>query len=209
MLNVRNLSFAFGSRVLFQNISFQANPHLAVRLAGPNGSGKSTLMSLIAGLNSGAKGDIQFTESLSQGLDVRHNTAWLPADANALNGNLSAFDNLKFWMELRGKTCTKETIESALAEWGLHGNYTLHHLSVSHFSTGMKRRLALARLCLFDAKLWLLDEPLFGLDDKACQQFRRKLKLHLESGGAAVVVTHDERLLEGIPATTVQLGSAS
>jgi heme exporter protein A len=70
----------------------------------------------------------------------------------------------------------------------------------------MKRRLALARLELEQSRLWLLDEPLFGLDDAACQKFKSCLDRHIKSGGTAIVITHDERLLLQIPHMTVTLG---
>lgn len=175
-----------------------------MRLAGPNGSGKSTLLSLIAGLIDGASGDIIFEGDQ----DPRQWSAWLPADANALNPNLTAAANLQFWQDLRGKTTEVTALESTLNYWGLKGRYIQHHLPVGLFSTGMKRRLALSRLDLSDTKLWLLDEPLFGLDDAACKKFRERLIMHLNNNGAAVVITHDERIVEGIATKTVALGDA-
>lgn len=202
MLTVRQLCFAFGSRLLFRDVSFAVSPGQLVRIAGPNGSGKSTLLSLVAGLMDGASGEIDYEGSD----DPRAWTAWIPADANALNPHLSAATNLEFWQELRGAVVGEQELATALEYWGLRGTYIQRQLPVGVFSTGMKRRLALARLTLSQAKLWLLDEPLFGLDDHACSKFRNCLKSHLAAGGAALVITHDERLVEGIPLLTISLG---
>lgn len=202
MLKIDRLGFSFGTRSLFRDISFEMNAGEIVRIAGPNGSGKSTLLSLIAGLLDGAAGKITFAGDE----DPRAWTAWLPADANALNPNLSAVANLQFWQDLRGLATPSSVLESTLSHWGLKGGFIQNHLPVGLFSTGMKRRLALARLDLSEARLWMLDEPLFGLDDAACKKFRERLALHLHGKGAAIVITHDERLLEGIDVSTVDLG---
>lgn len=205
MLKVSQLGFSFGARPLFRNVSFSVSPGELVRIAGPNGSGKSTLLSLVAGLIDGATGTIEFTGDT----DPRSWTAWIPADANALNPHLSAAANLQFWQDLRGQSSEPHDLAEALQFWGLKGEYIQTELAVGVFSTGMKRRLALARLTLAKANLWLLDEPLFGLDDHACKKFRELLAAHLKSGGAAIVITHDERLVEGMPVHTVQLGGLS
>ena len=205
MLKVDGLKFSFRERPLFDRVSFHVRPGGLLRLAGPNGAGKSTFMAILAGLLDGYHGTITFEGDTE---DFRDWTAWLPADANALHPSLDAVSNLKFWCELRGLGISDELISQKLDTWGLKGKYLQEQLSVSRFSTGMRRRLAIARLELSQAKLWLIDEPLFGLDDSACTQFRESLKQHLAANGAAVVITHDERLLTGIAHETIALGVA-
>jgi heme exporter protein A len=204
MLTVEKLTFGFKNRKLFQDISFDVQPGQLTRLAGSNGSGKSTLLALITGLVSGDSGSIKFAGTD----DFRSWTSWIAPDANGLVSTLSATANMRFWLDLRGLKVRPETLSSTLNAWGLTGEWIQSSLPVAKFSTGMKRRLALARLQLEGSKLWILDEPLFGLDDGACKQFRDALDSHLSAGGAAVVVTHDDRLLERIRHQTVFLGGA-
>ena len=201
MLRVKNLTFAFKNRPLFQNISFDIKAGQLTRLAGSNGSGKSTLLNLITGLISGAEDAVSYNGDT----DFREWTSWIAPDANGLIPTMSATANLSFWLELRGLSSDITKIRETLTTWGLTGDWVQSSLPVARFSTGMKRRLALARLLLEDTKLWLLDEPLFGLDDAACQQFRDALKKHLSQGGAGIVVTHDDRLLEGLNPQTIYL----
>lgn len=203
MLRVKNLTFAFKNRPLFQNISFDVKAGELTRLAGSNGSGKSTMLGLITGLISGAEDAVSYTGDS----DFREWTSWIAPDANGLIPTMPATANLSFWLELRGVSPDMPRLRSALTDWGLSGDWVQSSLPVARFSTGMKRRLALARLLLEDSKLWLLDEPLFGLDDAACRQFRDALKRHLSEGGSAVVVTHDDRLLEGLNPQTILLGA--
>ena len=203
MLRVDNLTFAFKNRRLFQNISFEIGDGGLTRLAGSNGSGKSTLLALITGLISGAENAVHFK---GDG-DFREWTSWIAPDANGHVPTLSATENIIFWLELRGISPDIAKIRESLSVWGLSGDWVQSSLPVARYSTGMKRRLALARLLMEETRLWLLDEPLFGLDDAACQQFRNALKNHLSNGGAAIVVTHDDRLLEGLNPQTIYLGA--
>jgi heme exporter protein A len=71
----------------------------------------------------------------------------------------------------------------------------------------MKRRLALARVALSQTKLWILDEPFYGLDQRALGIFQLMLRDHLASGGAALVVSHDLAPLEKYDHQTIQLES--
>ena len=204
MLKVDGLTFSFRQRPLFESVSFHVQSGDLFRIAGPNGAGKSTLMAILAGLLDGHRGEITFADNDG---DFRAWTAWLPADANAIHPSLDATSNLRFWCDLRGLDVSDITLHDKLDAWGLRGLYLQKQLAVSRFSTGMRRRLALARLELAQAKLWLIDEPLFGLDDSACSQFRESLKQHIAGGGAAIVITHDERLVADLAPKTISLGA--
>lgn len=201
MLNVKNLSFSFGTKPLFSNVNFHLPSSSIIRLSGENGTGKSTLMTLLAGLRGGYQGEINY--SLDD--DSRKLLAWLPADANALDPNLTAMENLKFWQNLRDKAIDEHLIQEHLRQWGLQGEFLTTKLPVGLFSTGMKRRLSIVRLILANASIWLLDEPLFGLDDSACKKFKNLLKSHIDAGRSAIVITHDDRLIDGLNVETLEL----
>jgi heme exporter protein A len=206
MLRVDNLSFSFKHRPLFQNLSFEVAPGTLTRIAGSNGAGKSTLLAIITGLISGASGDVSFDGNARAHVDFRFWTSWIAPDGNGFTASLSAIKNLEFWLQLRGLQRPHEHLKDSLNQWGLTGDWVQSELPVGKFSTGMKRRLAIVRLQLEGSKLWLLDEPLFGLDDAACRQFRGLLHQHIKSGGSAIVITHDDRLLDQIPHKTITLG---
>ena len=202
MLEVKDLTFGFGKKPLFQNVSFKVASGELARIEGPNGAGKSTLVSLIGGLLTGAEGNIKFEGPA----DFRTWTSWIAADANGLFPSLSAEANLRFWLSVRGLNVDTSAIRDHLTNWGIMGEWTQSNLPTAKFSTGMRRRLALSRLQLEATNLWLLDEPLFGLDDRAYMKFKTLLKNHLSNGGAAVLVTHDARLVDDIAHQTVRLG---
>lgn len=204
MIEIKNVTFGFGKKPLFTNVNASVAAGELIRIDGANGAGKSTLIGILCGLIEGYKGEIIFNGPN----DFRRWTSWIAADANGLFPSLSAISNLDFWLKLRGRVISPEAIRDSLKNWGIHGDWTQSSLPTSKFSTGMKRRVALAKLEQDGSRLWILDEPLFGLDQAACSKFKITLENHLKSGGAAIVVTHDSRLLEGINHKTVFLGEA-
>ena len=92
-----------------------------------------------------------------------------------------------------------------LKQWGIRNEFQATSLSVSKFSTGMRRRLALARMSLIAAPFWVLDEPFYGLDDEGIKVFVGGVKNHLERGGSVVLVSHDIAPLAEIISKTIDL----
>lgn len=208
MLKISGLTFGFRSRRLFENISLTLRPGELVHISGANGAGKSTFMSIIAGILSSQTGTIEFfpgTDAAAPVDDRRRFLEYLPAEANGMYTKMSAVDNLKFWSSLRGINLSEQSIFGALNIWGLNHPVIRDQLPIEKFSTGMKRRLALARLQLSSAPCWLLDEPVYGLDAKGLESFHNILKTHIEAQGMALVISHDLKPLEGLPIKTLDL----
>ena len=192
MLTVNALSFAYGHRSLFENLSFELTRGEAIHLTGSNGTGKSTLLSILAGLRKAQTGDIVLKGADGKALrDRRRQIGYLASESNGLYLKMSALDNLKFWGSLKGERPEEQKILDCLSMWGLTGPGLAKNFPVSHFSTGMRRRLALARLCLSGTRCWLLDEPVYGLDSRGITLFRSALSEHLAAGGGAILVSHD------------------
>lgn len=197
MLEIKQLSFRYQYKVILQKLSFTVNPGEILHITGPNGSGKTTLMSILAGLRKEAGGSIDYRLNDGQiASDRRHFVEYLPAEANALFGKMDAMSNLRFWRKLRGLDARDSALRPALARWDLDHPLIRENFPVESFSTGMKRRLALARLELSDTPCWLLDEPLYGLDSKGIETFQGMLESHLEQNGITVIVSHDIAPLE-------------
>jgi heme exporter protein A len=208
MLALQKLGFGFRHRPLFQDLSFTVAPGELVHLAGPNGAGKSTLMAVVAGLLEPTAGQVEYRpgkDSANPADDRRVFMEYLPAEANGLYVKMDATQNLEFWGRLRGKELAKVDIHAALRVWNLDHPLLRDDFPVEKFSTGMKRRLALARLALSPAPCWLLDEPLYGLDVEAMAIFTGMLDAHLKKGGLALVVSHDLKPLEKLITRTVTL----
>jgi heme exporter protein A len=191
MLVISNLSFKFRHRRLFNDLSLTAGPGDLWHISGPNGVGKSTFLSVVAGLLNPSSGEITLNLASKRILDRRAHLEYLPAEANGLYLKMDSVQNLRFWSQLRGLKLDDSAIFAALEPWGLNHPLLRDGFPIEKYSTGMKRRLALARLDLSPVPGWLLDEPLYGLDQQAITVFRERLRQHLSRGGFALLISHD------------------
>lgn len=183
MLRVEDLACWRGERAVFAGLSFSLEAGEAVALLGPNGAGKSSLLRVLAGLLPAAEGRI-----LWAGKDVRQDA---PSHAvrlrylghlDALKPALSVRENLAFHAALSGGD-----VDAALGSMALA---PLAELPARVLSAGQRRRLAIARLALAPAALWLLDEPTVGLDTASIARFGRLLAAHCGQGGMVLAATH-------------------
>lgn len=175
VLRAETLALVRGGRKIFRNVNFTLAPGQALWLRGPNGCGKTSLLRLLAGA-------LCPTEGLLHGRP-EGTPAFLPADDALWQGGESVSAALSFWARLYGAA-----LMPALQDVGLAA---LVSRRVALLSAGQKRRLSLARVLLQPSPLWLLDEPLNGLDRDGVDMFARVLAQHLAAGGMAVVASHD------------------
>jgi heme exporter protein A len=207
VLKIHNLEFRYQFRRILQGVSFASAAGEIVHIVGPNGAGKTTLMTILAGLRREHAGSIEYHKAPGQIVeDRREYIEYLPAEANALYGKMDAITNLRFWQNLRGLKSRDEDLVQELALWDLDHPLIRQNFPVERFSTGMKRRLALARVKLSGTPCWLLDEPLYGLDTKGIQTFQGMLETHLQAGGQAWIVSHDTAPLSIFKLRTLDLG---
>jgi heme exporter protein A len=172
-----------GERLVFRDFSFTVPTGGALLLVGPNGSGKSTLLRLLAGLVRPAAGRVLWdgADALSDIAGHGRRVAYL-GHQDAVKPGLTLTENLRFAATVSGRS-----IAAALSAVGLEA---LAGLPARMLSAGQKRRLALARLALSAAPLWLLDEPTLGLDTGAIERFGASLAAHRAAGGIVVAATH-------------------
>ena len=173
-IHVAEVSCRRGERLLFSGLSWHAGPGAAVRIVGRNGAGKTTLLRLLAGLAWPEAGEVR------RGGDV----AWV-GHGDGLKDDLSPRENLEFHCALHGAPRT--AAGPALARLGLDA---VADLPCRVLSAGQRRRAALARLCIGDAPIWLLDEPLTALDADAQRVVEALIDEHGRRGGIVVFTSH-------------------
>jgi heme exporter protein A len=189
---VEQLACIRGERQLFRDLTFRLAPGEALLLHGPNGSGKSSLLRLLAGFLPPAYGRILWDGAPALE-DVEAHRARLQylGHQDAVKSQLGTGDNLLFWARLYGLDAgaAADTVDAALAAAGLQRQ---RHLPGRYLSAGQKRRLALARLLLKPATLWLLDEPTNALDASAVAWLGDLLVAHRAKGGMIILASHVE-----------------
>ena len=173
-----DLALVRGGRLLFEGLDLHLDGGEALHILGPNGSGKSSLIRLVAGLLKPNAGKIERAE------------AALADEGLALDRELPLGRALEFW---KGRRLSEAMTAFALDD--------LAHIPVRLLSTGQAKRARLARVMASDAVLWLLDEPLNGLDRGGIEELDAAIAAHRASGGAVLAASHlplsgDWRLLE-------------
>jgi heme exporter protein A len=155
----------------------------ALVLAGPNGSGKSTLLRLLAGLVRPAAGRLLWDgeDALADIAGHGRRVAYL-GHQDAVKPGLTVTENLRF-----AAAVSERSVLAALQAVALQD---LADLPARMLSAGQKRRLALSRLVLSAAPVWLLDEPTLGLDTASIERFGSLLAGHRAGGGMVVAATH-------------------
>lgn len=177
LISAKDLSVQRGERTLLKKLSFDLDAGQALHIAGANGSGKTTLLETLCGLRSAEQGSVV-------GLESPEAFHWL-GHRNALNPALTIIENLRFWCGLQ--SAPDDRIESALDRLQIRAH---RHRLCRELSVGQKRRAALARLLIVRRPLWLLDEPLSGLDAGGVEIFSDLLRVHLAQDGAALITSH-------------------
>ena len=190
LLVAEHIRCTVGDRVLFDGLSLCARAGDLVEIRGPNGSGKSTLLRCLVGLHEPDAGDIRRTVD---SLYVGHRSG--------ICGPMTPIENLRWLAGITGSNADAESVEAALGGVGLGD---VRNDMCDSLSAGQQRRVALARLLVSPAPLWVLDEPLTALDDDGRHLVGELLARHRAAGGVAVCATH--QALSASP-DTVALGS--
>lgn len=175
-----------GGRAIFADLDFTLEPGDALILRGANGTGKSSLLRIVATLLQPAAGRLLFDNAdVGEDPDAFRRKLCFVGHQDALKGAFSAAENLAFWGELHGGG--KVRVADALAA------FAVGHLAetpIQYLSAGQKRRIALARLSLSRAPLWLLDEPTVSLDGDGVGCLQRVIAGHRADGGMVLAATH-------------------
>ena len=167
-LSATDLACRRGERLLFRGLSLALGPGEALHVTGANGVGKSSLIRVLAGLLRPFAGAVERMGAIGL-LDERH--ALDPVELGSA---------LAFWRQI-------DVVDEVLERVELN---SLREVPVRYLSTGQKKRAALARLLGQRAPIWLLDEPLNGLDSGGVALVEELIAEHLASGGLAVIASH-------------------
>lgn len=217
VLSVADLRKQYGRTVAVDGISFDVRPGEIVGLLGPNGAGKTTTINMILGVLQPDAGTIRI-----EGWDLKTERRQALERANfaavyaPLPGNLTVWQNLRFFGLLYGVSGLNARIESLLDRFDLG---TFRHVKSGLLSSGEQTRLSIAKAMLNHPHLLLLDEPTASLDPASARDIRRHIRTSVAKGEFGVLwtshnmyeveevcdrvlfVSHGRVLLEGAPST--------
>ena len=171
-LAAENLACRRGERLLFRRLSSRLEAGAACHVTGANGAGKTTLIRALAGLTRPYAGEVRREGALA-----------LLAERTGLDPDLPLAKALAFWFAL-DNTGEPQAIMARLRIAGLAD------VPVRYLSTGQQKRAALARVLGQAAPVWLLDEPLSGLDTASQDLVSALVREHCAGGGIALIASH-------------------
>ena len=204
MLEVSNLACSRGDHRLFSGLSFALYPGQIMQVQGENGSGKTSLLRTLCGFLMPDEGDILWNGSSVSELQEEYYADMLYlGHLNAIKDELSGLENLRISAGLSGIELSEREAVAALRRMGLKGRELLPTKALSQ---GQRRRVALARLLVSDAKLWVLDEPLAALDVAAVAQIEELIAEHLARAGMVIFTTHQPLRVEEMRTLTLSRG---
>lgn len=193
-LEVAGLSKLYGRTVALRAVTLRLGAGQALALLGANGSGKTTLLKIVAGAASPTVGAVTLF-----GRDARREPRFARSQIGLLSSethlydDLTARENLRFTLTMAGRPASDEQTLRALEMVRLAPHADDR---VRSFSSGMKRRLAVARVQMLQPRVLLLDEPYNSLDAEGMDMIDEWIRQVTLGGGAVVVATHDaERVL--------------
>ncbi|MFL0809284.1 MAG: cytochrome c biogenesis heme-transporting ATPase CcmA [Agarilytica sp.] len=196
---MKNLSCERDDRVLFAGLSLDASPGALLHVVGPNGAGKTTLLKILCGLSTHYHGQISWGdfaipsyEYLSSLLFLGHQTG--------VNSSLTPLENLRWFFGLHGRkgatNCSGAAADTdistaefiaALNKVNLAG---YEDFPCYQMSAGQQRRVALARLFISQAPIWILDEPFTAIDKQGVRELEQRIQNHRDNGGIVILTTH-------------------
>ncbi|HWI65022.1 MAG TPA: ABC transporter ATP-binding protein [Symbiobacteriaceae bacterium] len=194
MIELNGISKRFGQHPVLQNFSMQVGRGEIVGLLGPNGSGKTTSIRLMNGVIQPDAGSITVAgyDPTHDGEAIRRISGILTETAGFYVG-MTGLENLRFYAELYGVTDRKRPLE-LLEEFGLT---EAKDKKLGTYSTGMKKRLGLAKALLHRPEILFLDEPTNGLDPEGIRMVLDYIaKLNRREGTTIFLCSHLLQQLE-------------
>ena len=170
MIEVKNLTKAYGDRLAIEKLSFSVKRGEIVGFLGPNGAGKSTTLKMIAGCLSPDTGSIQLSGADVQNDEVafKKKIGYLP-ESNPLYEDLYVVEYLNFLARVHAIPSPIKRIEEVIAQTGLQ---SMQGKKIGVLSKGFKQRVGIAAAILHAPELILLDEPTAGLDPNQLVEIR-------------------------------------
>lgn len=187
-LIAENLACRRGERLLFRRLSLRLEDGAACHVTGANGAGKTTLLRALAGLTTPYSGEVQRKGALD-----------LVDDRTGLDPDLPLGKALAFWAKI---DLNSPIMFEAYCERLVLKN--LLEVPVRYLSTGQKKRAALARMMIWGADIWLLDEPLSGLDTASQALVSELVREHCGYGGIALIASHQPLDVPGMTSFAIE-----
>lgn len=172
------------------NLNLSVNSGELFGFIGPNGAGKTTTIKMMVGLLEPTSGSVKIDgyDVKTNPLDVKKRIAYVPDDPNVYE-KLTGLEYLNFIADVYNvpSTVRKERMERLLNVFEMTSSVGSLIESYSH---GMRQKIILIGALLHDPSVWILDEPMVGLDPRAAFELKTMMREHCEQGHTVFFSTH-------------------
>jgi ABC-2 type transport system ATP-binding protein len=199
-LTLRGFAKKYGANKHYSvdHVSFTVKGGEIFGFLGPNGAGKSTIIKSVVGIQTITEGNIEICgyDVERQAVQAKLNTGFVP-DHYALYENLTGREYINYIADLYevDEQTRNETIEKYVARFQLTGSFDNHMKTYSH---GMKQKIAIMAALVHNPKVWILDEPLTGLDPNSIFEVKECMKEHAAAGNIVFFSSHIIDVVEKI-----------
>ena len=188
MLLANNIYFKRENKIILKEVNIILPPKKIIHLLGKNGAGKTTLLKILTNIIEPETGEIFWN-----GKNIKHNPFKLYKDTTFImdqqsaSNTLTVEENIIFWCKLFQSKINPQEVDSILELLRIH---EYKKSPVNNLSYGEIKKLELCRLIIERKKLWILDEPFIGLDNKSIDIINETIKNHAELGGMVIFTSH-------------------
>ena len=196
MFLVNNIYFKRNNRYILKDVSLSIFPKKIIHLTGNNGAGKTTLLRILFNILEPEKGSIFWNgKNIKKNPYEFYKNSTFIMDSQTSSTNLTVYENIFFWQKLFSSNINISEINSLLSLLSLN---QYKNSMVGELSYGERKKLELLRLMIERKKLWILDEPYIGLDQKTMELINYTIINHVELNGMVIFTSHALQKLRNV-----------
>lgn len=189
-LEIEQLACQRGDKILFTDLDWRFQSGDFVQIEGHNGIGKTSLLRIMVGLAQPLSGKVRWNnQEISQCREEYHHHLLYLGHSAGIKPELTAWENLRFYQRVSDCQQGEDILWNVLEKVGLLGR---EDIVASQLSAGQQKRIALARLWLSNAPLWILDEPFNAIDKNGVKTLTAHFEQHVAQGGIVILTSHQD-----------------
>lgn len=198
-LELTQIACRRGDKTLFTDLSLNWRSGDFVQIEGHNGIGKTSLLRILVGLAQPLAGQVRWNnQEISKNREEYHQNLLYLGHHAGIKPELTAWENLQFYQKISDCRQGEQVLWDVLQQVGLLGR---EDIPATQLSAGQQKRIALARLWLSQAPLWVLDEPFTAIDKNGVKILTALFEQQVQKGGIVILTSHQEvpsRLLQKV-----------